>query len=93
MYNKGQLVTLIVNVLNQLNPPLDSALTLTVTGPGNYYYYDFQSINVGADSVSEYSFVWSAPVVIGTYAVEVSLVPAQLTAYDAKWLEVNSFVE
>jgi hypothetical protein len=29
------------------------------------------------------------PDVAGTYVVEVGLVPAQLTAYDAAWLEVK----
>ena len=32
-YTRNQHVTLRVNVLNQLNPPLNSTLTLTVTGP------------------------------------------------------------
>jgi hypothetical protein len=87
-YDRGQSVTLWVDVLNQLCPPLSSTLTLTVTGPGGYYYFDFQTVNVTADSVWEYSFTWSVPAVAGTYVVEVSLVPMQLTAYDAVWLTV-----
>jgi hypothetical protein len=88
-YTKGQSLNLGVTVLNQLNPPLNSTLTLTVTGPSYNYYYDFQSISVSADSVHEYSFIWNIPAVTGTYVVEVGLVPAELTAYDAKWIEVN----
>jgi len=61
---------------------------LTVTGPGDYYYFDFQTINVAADAVGEYSFTWNVPAVAGTYVVEVSLVPPRLTAYEAAWLEV-----
>jgi hypothetical protein len=87
-YAEGQSVTLTVDVLNQLNPSLKSALTLTVTGPGNYYYFDFQTINVTANSVGEYSFTWNVPAVAGTYVVEAGLVPPRLTAYDAAWLEV-----
>jgi parallel beta-helix repeat protein len=87
-YVRGQSVTLRVNVLNQLNPLLTSTLTLTVTGPGDYYYFDFQTINVAADAVGEYSFTWNVPAVAGTYVVEVSLVPPRLTAYEAAWLEV-----
>ena len=45
--------------------------------------------SVSADSVHEYSFIWNIPAVTGTYVVEVGLVPAELTAYDAKWIEVN----
>ena len=78
-----------MNVFNQLNPHLESTLTLTVTGPGNYYYFDFQTVNMTTDTVGEYSFTLSTPNVAGTYVVEVSLVPAQLNAYDAKWLEAN----
>ena len=78
-----------MNVFNQLNPHLESTLTLTVTGPGNYYYFDFQTVNMTTDTVNEYSFTSSTPNVAGTYVMEVSLVPAQLTAYDAKWLEAN----
>jgi hypothetical protein len=81
-------VTFNVDVLNQLCPALTSTLTLTVTGPNNYYYYDFQSINVTVNSVGEYSFTWTTPGTAGTYVVEVGLVPAQLTAYDAVWLQV-----
>jgi subtilisin family serine protease len=87
-YLRNQPVTLEVNVLNQLNPSLASTLTLTVTGPKGYYYFDFQSINVTADAVREYGFTWNVPAVAGTYVVEVGLVPPRLTAYDAAWLEV-----
>ncbi|MGD0644661.1 MAG: S53 family peptidase [Candidatus Bathyarchaeia archaeon] len=88
-YKRGQSLNLDVTVLNQLNPALNSTLTLTVTGLMNYYYYDFQAINVTANTVGAYSFTWSIPNVSGTYVVEVGLVPAQLTAYDSAWLMVN----
>jgi subtilase family serine protease len=87
-YAEGQSVTLTVDVLNQLNPSLNSTLTLTVTGPGGYYYFDFQTVNVTANAVKEYSFTWNVPAVAGTYVVGVSLIPPQLTAYDAAWLQV-----
>jgi hypothetical protein len=77
-----------VTVFNRLSPELEAALTLTVTGPGGYYYYDFQPVAVAADGVGDYSFSWVVQDVSGTYVVEVGLVPAQLTAYDATWLEV-----
>ena len=79
-------MTFKVNVLNQLNPALGSSLTLTVTGPSNYGYFDVQPVNVPAGAVAEYSFVWVAPDVAGTYVVAVGLAPAQLTAYDAAWI-------
>jgi subtilisin family serine protease len=87
-YARGQSLSFTVDVLNQPNPALVSTLTLTVTGPNGYYYFDFQNASVAADFVGEYSFSWSIPDVAGTYVVEVSLVPAQLTAYDAMWLKV-----
>ncbi len=87
-YMRSQPLTLDVSVLNQLNLSLDSTLTLTVTGPGGYCYFDFQRVNVAADAVGEYSFAWGVPNVAGTYVVEVSLIPLQLTAYDAMWLGV-----
>jgi 3',5'-cyclic AMP phosphodiesterase CpdA len=89
VYSRGQSLTLMVNVFNQANPALEATLTLTVTGPNGYGYYDFQPINVTADTVREYSFTWNVPAVTGTYVVEVSLVPAQLTAYDTAWLKVT----
>jgi subtilisin family serine protease len=85
-YVRGQSVTFVVNAFNRLNPPLESILTLTVSGPSGYYFYDFQSISVAVDVVREYSFNWVVPDVAGTYVVEVSLVPSMLTAYDAVWL-------
>jgi hypothetical protein len=88
-YAEGQSVTLTVDELNELNLSLSSTLTLTVTGPKGYCYFDFQSINVTADAVGEYSFTWNVPAVAGTYVVEASLVPMQLTAYDAAWLKVT----
>jgi subtilase family serine protease len=88
-YVRGQSLNFGVTVLNQLDSSLNSTLTLTVTGPGNYYYFDFQTINVTANTVGQYSFAWSIPNVAGTYVVEVGLVPAQLTAYDTAWLNVN----
>jgi len=88
-YTRGQSLVLDVTVLNQLNPALNSTLGLTVTGPGNYYYYDFQPVSVTANAVGDYSFTWSVPNLAGRYVVEVGLVPAQLTAYDAAWLGVT----
>ena len=88
-FTKGMQLTFRVNVLNQLNPSINSTLTLAVSGPGKYYYFDFQSVNVTADSMGEYSFAWIIPNVSGTYIAEVGLVPSQLTAYDATWLEVT----
>ena len=88
-YAKGQSLTLLVTVFNQLNPALEGILTLTVSGSGKYGYFDFQTINVTANAVREYSFEWNIPDVAGTYVVEASLVPPQLTAYDAAWLKVT----
>jgi hypothetical protein len=88
-YMTGQSVTLTVSVFNQLNPPLESTLTLTVTGPNNYYYFDFQPISISADTVGEHSFTLIVPDVSGTYVVEVELVPPRLTAYDAVWLQAT----
>ena len=85
---RNESVTFAVSMLNQMNPAVDSTLTLTVTGPSDYCYFDFQRINVTADAVNEYGFTWNIPDVAGTYVVEASLVPPQLTAYDAVWLEV-----
>jgi hypothetical protein len=34
-------------------------------------------------------FSWVVPDVAVTFVVEVGLVPAELTAYEAKWIEVN----
>ena len=39
--------------------------------------------------IKDYSFSWVVPDSAGTYVVEVGLVPTQLTAYDAVWLEVG----
>jgi nitroreductase len=86
-YLRGESLSLVVNVFNQLNPELNSTLTFTVTGPSGYYDFDFQSVNVAADSVGEYSFSWVVPNVGGIYVVEIGLIPPSLTAYDAAWLE------
>jgi hypothetical protein len=88
-YAKGQQVDFFVTVLNQKNPRLETTLTLTITGPRGYSFYDFQPINVSANSLDDYSFNWVVPNVEGTYIVETSLAPVQLTAYDAKWLQAG----
>ncbi len=88
-YKKHQPVTITVNVFNQLNPSLQSTLTLTVTGPNGYYFYDFQPIGVASGAVGEYSFDWVVPNAAGTYVVETSLTPTLLTAYDTVWLNVG----
>ena len=85
----GQSLTVTVDVFNKLDPVLEASLTLTVTGPGSCGYFDVQPIRVPAGTVAEYSFTWAVPSVAGTYVVEVGLVPAQLTAYDAVWLKVS----
>jgi len=87
-YSKGEIATFTVSVFNSLNPALESTLTLTVTGPGGYGYYDFQPIEVAADTVSEFGFTWVFPKVSGKYTVEVELVPSLLTAYDTARLEL-----
>jgi hypothetical protein len=86
---RGQEVTFEATVLNQQNPPLQTTLTLTITGPDGYSHYDFQPINVGANDGFDYSFNWAAPNVVGTYVVATGLAPATLTAYDAKRLGVT----
>jgi hypothetical protein len=87
-YTQGQSITFDVSVLNELSSSVNSTLTLSVTGPGGYGYFDFDRIKV-TSGLSEHSFAWTVPNVLGTYVVEVSLVPLQLTAYDAAWLGVK----
>jgi subtilisin family serine protease len=89
VYVRGQSLTLQIMVFNELNPAFESPLALTINGPGGYYHYDFQPVDVGADENKDYSFSWVIPDVAGTYIVEVGLVPAQLTAYDTSWLKVT----
>jgi len=86
-YSIGQTVTFTVNVFNQKNYALEATLALTASGPGDYYVFDFDGISVAADAVGEFGFGWVVPDFVGTYVVEVCLVPPQLTAYDAVWLE------
>jgi hypothetical protein len=86
---RGQSVTVTLDVFNKLDPVLESSLTLTVTGPRNCGYFDVQPIRVPAGTVGKYRFTWIVPNVAGAYTVEVGLVPAQLTAYDAVWLNVT----
>jgi hypothetical protein len=88
-YTKGQSLNLDVTVLNLQGSTFNSTLTLTVTGPGQYYHYDSQPLAVGANNVAAYSFGWTVPGVSGEYFVEVELVPPVLTAYDAAWLQVS----
>ena len=87
-YTRGQTVTLDVNVLNEGNSLLDSTLMLTITGPALYSFLDVQNVNVTADATGEYEFTWTVPALSGTYHVEASLVPMQLTAYDCQWMRV-----
>jgi hypothetical protein len=89
VYAKGQPFKFSVTVFNQANPALEGILSLSVSGPNKYCYSDFQTVNVTADAIKEYSFEWSAPNAVGTYVTEVNLVPVQLTAYDAAWLKVT----
>jgi hypothetical protein len=86
-YTQGQSITFDVSVLNKLTSSVYSTLTLSVTGPGGYGYFDFDKIKA-TSGISEHSFTWTVPNAAGTYVVEVSLVPLQLTAYDAAWLGV-----
>lgn len=89
VYSMGEELSIGVSVFNQEGPAFNSTLSLSVSGPGDYYLYDFQNIAVAADAVEEYTFVWVVQEVAGTYVVEVGLVPPQLTAYDAAWLDVG----
>jgi peptidoglycan/xylan/chitin deacetylase (PgdA/CDA1 family) len=87
-HGKGHQVTFGITVFNQLNPALDSTLTIAITGPDGYHFSDFQPISVTANAIEKYSFTWTAPNTAGTYTVEASLAPSLLTAYDAMWLKV-----
>ena len=53
------------------------------------WFFDFDRISVAADVVGVYCFGWRVPDAAGTYVVEVSLAPPQLTAYDVVWLQVT----
>jgi pimeloyl-ACP methyl ester carboxylesterase len=89
VYAKGEALMLSVTVFNDGGLVLASSLTLTVMGPGGYYFFDFQPVNMTSDAVGECKFSWNIPAVAGTYVVEAGLVPPQLTAYDALWLNVT----
>ena len=88
-YVGGEQLSFRVSVFDEQSPAFDSTLSLTVSGPNGYYVFDFQNIAVAADCVEEFSFDWVVPEAAGTYVVEVGLMPAQLTAYDAVWLKVS----
>jgi hypothetical protein len=88
-YSKGQQVTFPVIVLNQQNSQLEAKLTLAITCSEGYSFYDFQPIDVTANSVGEYSFSWVVPDGEGKYVVAASLVSMRLTAYDTKWLQIG----
>jgi hypothetical protein len=88
-FSSGQTVIFTVNVFNQLDPRLETSLTLTITGPSNYGYFDVQPIDVKAGTVGQYSFNWIVPNPSGKYVVELELAPSMLTAYDTAWLTVN----
>jgi subtilisin family serine protease len=88
-YSGGEELTVGVSVFNLQSPAFNSTLSLTVTGPDGYYVFNTQEIAVPDDSAKEYSFGWVVPDAAGTYVVEVGLIPAQLTAYDAAWLEAS----
>jgi subtilisin family serine protease len=88
-YARGQSLDFTVNIFNRMNPALNSTLVLTITGPNGYYYLDSQTVNVPADSISAYSFTWVIPNVVGTYAIEVGLIPPTFTTYDTVWLGVT----
>ena len=87
-YSRTEPLTFTVDVLNQLNPTLTSTMSLTINGPNSYSYFDFQKVNVTADTIGEYSFTWIVPNIAGTYVLEISLIPSQLTAYDSQWINV-----
>jgi hypothetical protein len=87
-YTPGQSLTLDVTVLNEASSYVNSTLTLSITGPRGYGYFDFDRINATV-GFSDCSFSWTVPGVAGTYVVGVSLVPVQLTAYDCAWLGVT----
>jgi hypothetical protein len=88
-FSRGQSVTFTVNMFSQPLQTLEPTLTWTITGPNGYYYFDFQKINMTAKNIDEYSFGWTIPGVAGTYFLEVSLIPAQLTAYDTSLIKVT----
>jgi len=88
-YAKGQSLTLLVTAYNEHNQALDGILSLTISGAGENGHFDFQTVNVTANGIREYSFDWRIPDVAGTYVAEVGLVPAQLTAYDTSWIKVT----
>ena len=87
-YDKSQLLTFSVVILNQLSPELDSTLIIAITGPNGYYFCDPHPILVAANSVETCSIDWIAPETSGTYNVEVNLTPSILTAYDVMWLKI-----
>jgi phenolic acid decarboxylase len=89
-YSPQQAVTFTVDLFNGFNSSLQSTLTLTITGPNGYYFYDFQPINLTRGENGECTFDWTVPNVAGTYIVETGLTPTLLTAYDATWLQVST---
>jgi subtilisin family serine protease len=88
-YNQGQSIICNIDVINQLNPALNSTLFLTINGPRSYAYIDFQTINITTDTIGQYSFSWIIPNESGAYSIEASLVPTFLTAYDTNWIYVK----
>jgi len=64
-------------------------LTVGWRGLEGWPYWGSGRVAVGADMVRDYGFSWVVPDASEKYVVEVGLVSAQLTAYDAAWLKVS----
>jgi len=90
-YSKGETVTIDVTVFNPTGTTLEATLSVSITGPGGYYHFDFTDIEIVDSSLWTYTFTWVIPAdsQAGTYVISAGLTPPELDAYDVEYVEIS----
>jgi hypothetical protein len=75
--SQGQSVTMSITVFNPTSSALNANVTVQITGPSNYVWFDVVQVQVAASSQLTTYYDWTVPSQSGTYLVTVGLLSAR----------------
>lgn len=85
--SRGRLVSLSITVFNPTSPALNANVTVQITGPSNYVYFDVVQVHVAASLQLTTYYDWTVPNQAGTYSVTVGLLSANPGGIDTATIQ------
>jgi glucose/arabinose dehydrogenase len=85
---RGQTTPLTITIFNPTSTALSTQVTVAITGPNSYTYFDTAQVSVASQSETTIQIDWTAPNQSGNYTVTVALLPPRTGAFDLATIQI-----